>query len=90
MGISIDVAEKGASSLGFGGDPDDPMWVHTTNWVSSSAAQSGAHARSNSDGNPRGAVFSGKLTARAPRAAQRRTSAAHASGSRSGRMIIGI
>ena len=65
------------------------MCMHTTVSVSTHACQTGSQWSVENDGKPSGTGFSGKVTARAPRAALRRISSPIATGSQSWPMIIG-
>jgi hypothetical protein len=63
--------------------PDDPTWRHTTVPVSAQASRMGAQCSSKIDGYPIWCGRSGRVTARKPRSALRRISAAPSSGSES-------
>ena len=67
----------GASSQVYGSFDEDPMCVQTGMPASAQAANTGSQYRRRSctDGSPSAAGFSEKVTARAPFAAQRSTSA---------------
>src|SRR5579863_1436489 len=75
-GNSVGKSSKGGSGDGRGAHPEAPVWRHTTVEVSSHAAKKGSQAPEKMDGTPRRAGNSGKLTARKPRSALLRTSAA--------------
>src|SRR4051794_12128300 len=79
---------KGASGDVVGIDDDEPMCMHRTVPVSAQASKTGSQWFDLwwIDGSPRGWGFSGKVTATAPLAAQRRISAAAAAVSHSGRI----
>ncbi len=83
---------NGASGEVAGIRDDDPMCMHTTVPVSSQAWKNGSQWRplSCTDGRPSGWGFSEKVTAKQPRAALRRTSAAASCGSHSGIMPSGM
>jgi hypothetical protein len=84
------VTPSGASVEVDGIFVPDPMCRHTTVLVSSHAAKKGSHSPLWMLGRPRTAGISLKHTARAPRAALRRTSAAAISASQSGMIGSGI
>src|SRR5947208_13622593 len=77
------VSTSGASGLGTGTSPLVPMCRHNTTSVSWQACHTGSQWSVQYDGNPRGTGFSGNDSARAPRSAHRRISAAPNAGSHS-------
>ena len=81
---------NGESLDAIGTTPLVPMCMHTAMSVSHAASHSGSQCSVENDGNPSGTGFSGNVIARAPRAAQRRTSAAISTGSHNWPMIIGM
>src|SRR5581483_247236 len=80
---------NGASGQVDGSWDDEPMWMHSTLFVSWQAWYTGSQypSRLQIDGRPSGWGFSGKLTATAPLSAQRRISSAAAAGSHSGMRV---
>src|SRR5687767_7910724 len=86
---------EAATATGASGDvagmrDDEPMCMQIVVFVSSQAAKKGSQKPEWIDGNPRWGGISEKVTARTPRAALRRTSAAASSASQSGMMISGM
>src|SRR5271166_5989872 len=75
-GKRVGNSSNGGSGDGRGAHAEAPVWRHTTVAVSSHAAKKGSHAPEKMEGTPRRAGNSGKLTARKPRSALRRTSSA--------------
>src|SRR6266576_1159509 len=90
MYVSVDPTAGGASFDVDGIFDDDPMCMHTTVPVSAHAAKNGSQSPVWMLGSPSTAGISLKHTARAPRDALRRTSAAASSASQSGMMGSGI
>src|SRR5690554_5314156 len=83
--------DAGASGEVAGIFDDEPMCMHTTVEVSSQACQSGSQCSlSWIEGRPRWYGISENASARTPRSALRRTSAAAATGSQSGTMVRGM
>ena len=80
----------GASADVAGIFEHEPMCMHTTVWVSAQAAKNGSQKPVWMLGKPRCGGISLKHTARTPRAALRRTSAAASSASHSGMSVSGI
>src|SRR5262249_25003085 len=88
--LSVAATATGASPDVAGIFDDEPMCMHTTVPVSAQAAKNGSHSPLWMLGRPSTAGISLKQTARAPRAALRRTSAAASSASQSGMIGSGI
>src|ERR1700734_2486575 len=88
--LSVAATATGASAEVAGILDDDPMCMHTTVAVSSHAAKKGSQYLPWMLGRPRWGGISLKHTARTPRAALRRTSAAAFSASHSGMRHSGI
>ena len=87
--LSVAATATGASAEVAGIFDDEPMCMHTTVPVSSQAAKNGSQYPPWMLGRPRCGGISLKHTARTPRAALRRTSAAAFSASQSGMMHSG-
>src|SRR5688500_10168909 len=84
------VTEGGASGEVAGIFEDDPMCMHTVVPVSAHAPKNGSQKPEWMLGSPRWGGISEKQTARTPRSALRRTSAAAASASQSGMRHSGM
>src|SRR5580692_4673311 len=82
--LSVAATATGASAEVAGIFDDEPMCMQTTVWVSSQAAKKGSQYSLCMEGSPRWGGISLKQTARTPRAALRRTSAAALVASHSG------
>ena len=81
IGVSVIRQSIGASGDVITSCDDDPMCMHTTTFSSEHAVQNGSQWSEWMLGQPSLDGFSENVTAWAPLAAVRRTSAAHASGS---------
>src|SRR3546814_3419484 len=90
--VSVELTMNGASGEVAGMRDDEPMCMHNTVPVSWQAAKNGSQWRplSCTEGRPSGCGFSENVTAKQPRAALRRTSAAASCGSHSGTIPSGI
>ena len=88
--LNVAATATGASAEVAGIFDDDPMCMHTTVPVSAHAAKNGSQSPVWMLGRPSTAGISLKHTARAPRDALRRTSAAASSASQSGMIGSGI
>src|SRR5437899_12216963 len=90
--VMVEPTAGGASAEVDGIFDDDPMCMQMTVPVSSHAAKNGSQKLDGSwmDGSPRNGGISEKQTARAPRAALRRTSTPASSASQSGINGTGI
>ena len=88
--LSVAATATGASAEVAGIFDDDPMCMHTTVPVCAHAAKNGSQSPVWMLGRPSTAGISLKHTARAPRDALRRTSAAASSASQSGMIGSGI
>ena len=90
--VSVELTMNGASGEVAGIRDDEPMCMHTTVPVSWQAWKNGSQWRplSCTDGSPSGCGFSENVTAKQPRSALRRTSAAASCGSQSGIMPSGM
>src|SRR5580698_9369866 len=87
--LSVAATATGASADVAGIFEDEPMCMQTTVLVSSQAAKNGSHCPLWMLGSPRWGGISLKQTARTPRAALRRTSAAARAASHKGMMQSG-
>src|SRR5580658_8181334 len=87
--LKVAATATGASAEVAGIFDEDPMCMHTTVLVSSQAAKKGSHCPLWMLGRPRWGGISLKHTARTPRAALRRTSAAANAASHRGMMHNG-
>src|SRR3546814_14967673 len=83
--VSVELTMNGASGEVAGMRDDEPMCMHNTVPVSWQAAKNGSQWRplSCTEGRPSGCGFSENVTAKQPRAALRRPSAAARCGSHS-------
>src|SRR5665213_181960 len=90
--VSVELMMNGASGEVLGILDDEPMCMHTTVPVSSHASKNGFQKSFLlwMEGRPNGCGFSGKVTAKLPLAAQRRTSSAARLASHSGIMLKGM
>ncbi len=88
--VNVSATATGASGPVAGIFDDEPTCMLITVSVSSQAAKKGSHSPEWIDGNPRLGGISQNVTARTPRSALRRISAAASSPSQSGMMISGI
>src|ERR1700722_8561047 len=88
--LSVAATATGASAEVAGIFDDEPMCMQTTVLVSSQAAKNGSHTPLWMLGSPRWGGISLKHTARTPRAALRRTSAAARSASHKGMRQSGM
>src|SRR5439155_24840817 len=86
---SVADTATGASGDVAGMRDDDPMCMHTVVFVSAHAWKNGSQNPEWIDGRPRCGGISLNATARTPRSALRRISAAASSASHSGTMISG-
>ncbi|CAM5263458.1 hypothetical protein STANM309S_06332 [Streptomyces tanashiensis] len=88
--VMVEPTAGGASAEVDGIRLEEPMCIAMTVPVSSQARKKGSQWSVWTEGSPRCGGISEKATARTPRAALRRTSAAASSGSQSGMRVSGI